>query len=319
MSYRKEDLAEVRALMRARRSSALSECEAHRLEASEAIPEIRSVEQSIAATGGRIMAAALSHELDEAALADIRRENERLRALRARLLAGAGYPPDFLDIKYSCPHCSDTGYVGIDMCSCMKHELVSAAFRSSGLSSLTETQSFETFSLDYFEGDDRKRAETNASLLKEFSRSFTEYGAPSWLLIGATGLGKTHLSTAVAKVILERGFSVVYESAQGIISDFESKRFGGDYESRRDEKYFDCDLLIIDDLGVEISNQFTLSCIYNIINDRINKRRSTIINTNLSGTELRSRYADRITSRIFGEFKPLMFTGRDIRGLKIKK
>ncbi len=319
MSYCKEDLQAVRALLRSRRAEAVATYEAHRAEASAAIPAIIPVEQSLASTGSRIMSAALSHGLDGESLADIRAENERLRALRRRLLTSAGYPEDWLDIKYSCPACSDTGYVGINMCTCMKRELVMAAFRSSGLASLLETQSFGTFSTDFYTGEDRRRIETNVKLLREFAEGFSGSGSDSWLLLGATGLGKTHLSTSVARVVIERGYSVVYESAQGIISDFESKRFGGDYLSRRDERYFDCDLLIIDDLGVEISNQFTVSCIYNIINDRINNGKSTIINTNLSQSELRSRYADRITSRLFGEFRPLLFTGNDIRGQKIKK
>ena len=319
MSYCKEDLRYVRELLRSRRASAVAAYEEHRAEATSAVPDLLPVEQSLSMTGSRIMAAALSHELDEKALSEIRAENARLRALRTKLITSAGYPADWLDIKYNCHACSDTGYIGVNMCSCMKKELIMAGFRSSGLSALIKTQSFDTFSTDYYEGEDRRRIETNLRLLREFADNFTDTGADSWLLLGATGLGKTHLSTSVAKVVIEHGHSVVYESAQGIISDFESKRFGGDYESRRDERYFDCDLLIIDDLGVEISNQFTISCIYNIINDRINNRQSMIINTNLSQSELRSRYADRITSRLFGEFRPLLFTGHDIRGQKIKK
>ena len=98
-----------------------------------------------------------------------------------------------------------------------------------------------------------------------------------------------------------------------------SLRFGREYESRRDERYFDCDLLIIDDLGTEVNNQFTASVIYNVLTTRINSKKATIINTNLSHNELRDRYADRITSRLFGEFRPLLFTGRDIRRQKISK
>ena len=138
-------------------------------------------------------------------------------------------------------------------------------------------------------------------------------------IYGDAGLGKTHLSTSVAKVVIERGFDVVYESASGMIGDFEAVRFGRDYESHRDERYFDCDLLIIDDLGTDVNNQFTASVIYNVLTSRINSKKSTIINTNLSHNELRGRYADRITSRLFGEFRPLLFTGRDIRRQKISK
>ncbi len=203
------------------------------------------------------------------------------------------------------------------MCACMKRELVKCGLESSGLGRLLDRQSFENFSLDYYSGKDRASAETNFRLLKSYAESFTGKGDDSWLLLGGTGLGKTHLSTSVARTVIEKGFDVVYATAQDVISAFEAKRFGGDYESDREERYFNCDLLIIDDLGVEVTNQFTVSCIYNIINSRINSRRATLISTNLTQGELRSRYADRITSRLFGEFRPLLFTGRDIRGQKL--
>ena len=139
-------------------------------------------------------------------------------------------------------------------------------------------------------------------------------------LYGGSGLGKTHLSTSIAKVLIERGFDVVYDSAQNIISDFEYERFGrgyGDMSDSRTDKYFDCDMLIIDDLGTEMANQFTVSCLYNIINTRINHSKSMIISTNLAQNEIRERYTDRITSRLFGDFMVMKFTGKDIRLQKL--
>ena len=319
MAYSKENFKAVREKLSSRRAAAIAEYESRRDTLQARIPEIFPIERSLSMTGVKIMSSALSHELTDETLSEIKSENERLRSLKEKILTTHGYPADYLNIKYTCPACNDTGYVGIDMCSCMKRELVLAGFASSGLGSLLERQSFENFSLEYYQGAERATAEKNVRLLRDFAESFNADGNESWLLLGATGLGKTHLSTSVAKVVIERGYDVVYESAQGIISAFEMKRFGGDYESDKEAKFFDCDLLIIDDLGVEIANQFTVSCIYNIINTRINNRKSTIINTNLSQSELRSRYADRITSRLFGEFRPLLFAGRDIRGQKIGK
>ena len=122
--------------------------------------------------------------------------------------------------------------------------------------------------------------------------------------------------------MIERGFDVVYDTAQNVLADFEYERFGrhGEPEAGeppRTSKYFECELLIIDDLGTEVANQFTVSCLYNIINTRVNKHLPTIINTNLGREDLRRRYADRITSRLFGEFRPLLFTGTDVRTLKL--
>lgn len=319
MAYSKENLRCAKETLAARRTAAVGEYERRQSEAFARIPELIPVERSLAMTGARIMSAALAHELTDTALADIRSENERLRSLKAKILTSHGLAPDFLDIKYSCPHCSDTGYVGIDMCVCMKKELVKLGFSSSGLGHLIDRQCFENFSLDYYTGHDRIAAENNLRLLKSFSENFSGDSDDSWLLLGSTGLGKTHLSTSVASTLIRRGFDVVYASAQDVIGTFEERRFGGDYTSDGTERFFSADLLIIDDLGVEVTNQFTVSCIYNILNSRINSHRSTLISTNLTQSELRSRYADRITSRLFGEFRPLLFTGRDIRSQKLSK
>lgn len=319
MAYNKQNLKHVRELLASRRSAAISLHERRRMEFAAEHPEIIDIERGLALTGARIMGAALSHELTDEALAEIRRENEQLRRKRALLLTSNGYPADWFDIKYNCQKCSDTGYEGIEMCSCMRRELTLAGFASSGLATLIESQSFENFSLDFYSGADRRSVEHNFECLRTFAENFDKDTKTSWLLLGATGLGKTHLSTSVAKVVIERGYDVVYESAQGMISDFEAVRFGRDYESRRDERYAECDLLIIDDLGTEVSNQFTVSCIYNVLTERINKKLPTIINTNLSQSEIRERYADRITSRLFGEYRPLLFSGVDIRRQKIGK
>lgn len=317
MSYSRKSLVAVREKLAARRSRAITDFENRRLEIVSEIPELLGIEMKLSQTGTRIMTAALSHELDDKKLEELKNENEELLRRKADLLRAHGKDVDSLNIKYTCPKCGDTGYVGVDMCECMKHELIRAEFESSGLSSLLETQSFDSFSTDYYTGADKARIETNLRLLREYAESFTGKGDDSWLLLGATGLGKTHLSTSVAKAVIEKGHSVVYESAQGLISAFEAKRFGGDYESNGEERFYEAELLIIDDLGVEVANQFTVSCIYNVINTRICGRMPTIINTNLTQGELRERYADRITSRLFGEFRPLVFTGRDVRGQKI--
>jgi DNA replication protein DnaC len=140
------------------------------------------------------------------------------------------------------------------------------------------------------------------------------------LLLGGTGLGKTHLSTSLARALVDRGFDVVYTGAIGMLADFEKTRFGNSAgnESGYDlDRYYICDLLIIDDLGAEVSNQFTVSTIYNVLNSRISSGLPTVISTNLNQNELNSRYWDRITSRILGEFRPLLFSGSDVRKLKL--
>lgn len=141
-------------------------------------------------------------------------------------------------------------------------------------------------------------------------------------MFGDTGLGKTHISSAMAGAIIEKGNDVYYTGAGSMFADFEQKRFGNsaDPDAEGDiDKYFSCDLLIIDDLGTEISNQFTISCLYNVINTRLNKKKPTIISTNLSQDDFRKRYWDRIASRVFGEYIILPFCGVDVRAQKLNK
>ena len=140
-------------------------------------------------------------------------------------------------------------------------------------------------------------------------------------MFGGTGLGKTHLSSAIAKRVIEKGNDVFYVTAVNMVGDFESEQFGSSQPQKGEltDRYFDCDLLIIDDLGTELSNQFTVSCLYNLLNVRINRGLATVISTNLSQQELFKKYNDRITSRIIGEFRILPFSGTDIRLQKISK
>ena len=160
-------------------------------------------------------------------------------------------------------------------------------------------------------------------IVKNYAETFRENGGRNLLFIGKTGLGKTHLSSACAKAVIDRGFDVVYESAQNIFSDFEYERFGRGYNSdaqnEKTARYFDTDLLIIDDLGTEVVNQFTTACLYNIINTRMCSGKGMIINTNLDQNELASKYQDRITSRLFGEFDICLFVGKDVRSQKLRR
>lgn len=321
-----------------RRAKAVSDYELHTEEAVRKIPQYGQVMRSLADIMSRVVAESLkplpvsdkSEQADDAnpspisdRIGELYREYSVLSERKKSLLTENGYPADYCDLIYSCKKCSDTGYVGVDICECLKKELVLASLESSGLFSLVETQSFQTFTLDYYEKDDRILMRQNATRLWEFAKDFVPGKSASFLFLGPTGLGKTHLSSSVAKVVIEKGAYVIYESALDLFGSFEAKRFGtNSYSSDSSDdvnRYTDCDLLIIDDLGCELTNQFTVSCLYNIINSRIVTHRSTIINTNLSQSELRKRYADRVISRIFGEYIPLEFRGRDVREQKLRE
>jgi DNA replication protein DnaC len=203
----------------------------------------------------------------------------------------------------------------------MRRALVLAGYASSGIGGLMQSQSFDNFSLSYYKDDAENHARMKklVTALKKYSSEFDESTYKNYLLFGNTGLGKTHLSTSVAVSVIERGFDVLYVTACSLVSDFESKQFGLRENAPDTSRYYSADLLIIDDFGTELTNQFTLSCVYDIINTRMNSKKSTIINTNLGKNEIEARYGARIASRLFGEYIPFAFLGKDIREQKITK
>ena len=205
----------------------------------------------------------------------------------------------------------------------MLHELVMAGYESSGMSRLMLSQNFDNFDLGYYKTNSAHydNMVNVFDTMKAYAENFKVGCGHNLALFGGTGLGKTHLSSAVAGRLIERGFDVLYAGAVTMISDFENRRFGTGMseDGGSVDKYTECELLIIDDLGTEVINQFTVSCIYNVINTRLNKKLSTIISTNLQPAEFRQKYWDRITSRVLGEYQVLLFNGSDIRAQKLKR
>ncbi len=311
--YAKENFRRVTDMISERRKNAVATSEARNLEAAALSDEIREIDREMRGTGLLLFKAACAGD----DITPIRERNLALGELRKRALKKIGLPEDYTDIHYTCALCSDTGYVDTKMCKCMRELLITENIKSSGIGNLMEKQSFDNFSLDHLdrESDDYKQMKRNKKKCREFAENFTTDGK-NLLFIGKTGTGKTHLSTAIAKTVVEKGYEVLYDSAQNIVSDFEHDRFKsgyGPYEPKGD-KYLECDLLIIDDLGTEFANQFTLSALYNLINTRMNKSLSTVISTNLTAEDLQKKYEDRIYSRLLGgNSQIIMFKGPDMR------
>lgn len=322
MGYNKENYARIRQEYADKNLRAKEAADRRAEELHQKYPELLKIDRVLAETGLNIFREAMKGRegLDER-LKKLRESNEELLRAREAYLESIGYPKDYTSVKYECDICKDTGFRGTKMCECLKRDLVLAGYESSGIGRLILTQSFETFDLNYYRRSPEEYA--NMKLVfdtcREYAESFSKDSSDNLFFCGTTGLGKTHLSTAIAKCVIEKGYDVVYDTVQNILSDFEEERFGrgyGDDESVT-EKYLDCDLLIIDDLGTESSNKFTVSCLYNIINTRINRKKSMIISTNLMQNEIRTQYNDRITSRLFGEFMVLQFAGKDVRLQKV--
>ena len=302
--------------------NARQEAELRRREVHEAIPEVAELDRELRMAGLSIMRASLDGGDVQEKIAEVRRGNEELRRRRAILLTAHGYPADYTEVKYECEKCNDSGFIDTRMCTCMKKKLVEASYARSGMGRLMREQTFDNFSLEYYASDSigDRVMRMNYAKMKKYAEEFNENTCENLVLFGATGLGKTHLSSALAGVILQKGFDVFYVTAGSLIADFESRRFGnsstGSETGSNVDRYTSCDLLILDDLGSEITNQFTTSVLYELINKRIIESRPTVINTNLTRDEFRKRYWDRITSRIFGEYTVLPFEGRDVRALK---
>ncbi len=327
MGYHQENFKRIRAEYETKALLAQRAADGRREEVHQRIPELRELDRRLSTFGLRIMKQAMEGGNTQNALEQLREENQRILAERRQLLELHGYPEDYCKPQYECDKCNDSGYVGIRMCVCMRRRLVEAGMESSGLGSLMKKQSFDNFSLEYYKNNrqDLARMEQNFRKVKSYAETFelTDKNHPkSLLFLGGTGLGKTHLSTAVAKTVIERGYDVFYNSAVGMISDFECRRFGntaamGDADNT--ERYVSCDLLILDDLGTEMVNQFTQSTLYYILNTRLNMNRPTVISTNLKAEELLKTYNERITSRLIGEFDLVPFYGVDVRKQKLSQ
>ncbi len=288
-----------------------------------AIPEIAKVDKELSLTGLEIFSASLSGGDTASKIAEIREKNKALLQKRAELLEANGYLADYSDVKYDCAKCGDTGFIDNKMCSCMKEALTLAGIESSGFAPLIKEQSFDNFSLDYYKKNAHhyEMMSRNLAFLRDYASSFDPKSSPSILMMGGTGLGKTHLSSAVARGVIEKGNDVFYTGAIDLFSQFEIQRFKS-YNNEPNElieRYFECDLLIIDDLGTEIINQFSISTLYNLLNDRLSRRKPTIVSTNLTQEDIQKKYTDRITSRMLGEYKVVFFAGTDIRAQKLMK
>lgn len=285
-------------------------------------PEYAEVTKQLSGIGVRLLLAGRSAgEERKKKISEVKAQTEELRKRRIAILQKYGYTEEDADVHYECSVCGDTGYTEKGICKCLRRALAEAQLENSGMGVLCKTSSFDNFSLKYY-SDDTQNLEKMQYVLekaKEYAVQFKGKGSGNLLLMGKTGLGKTHICCAIAREIAYAGYSVLYTGAQAMFADFSTERFRSGYGQNEDitSKYFDAELLIIDDLGTEATNQFSVSCLYEVVNTRLVNGMPVIVNTNLTGAELRERYADRITSRFFGEYTVFLFAGNDIRAQKL--
>lgn len=291
-------------------------------------PRIMMLDREIKSTVIDVIGVALKSGQDpDDAIAGLRDKNLYLQSERVQALISAGFSPDYIDDEYLCSNCRDTGYVGTEICSCLK-KIYSEELKAS-LSNLFKlgNESFDNFDLTWYDDTPnpeigmptRSYMENICETCYRYANKFS-HKSTNLFFNGGTGLGKTFLSACIARVVADRGFSVVYDMACSIFSAFEEDKFSksDDPALLRSEirRYLESDLLIIDDLGTEMTTAFTISALYELLNTRLIAGKKTIISSNLSLEELHRRYTAQIMSRLEGEFQVLKFYGSDIRLLK---
>jgi DNA replication protein DnaC len=328
MGYPKEVYAKAWQILDGSRADAEENAARRREEARNLIPELAQLERRMAAAAAEVSKLILHDpESAPARLEKLRTDSLALQQQREVFLREKGLPADYLAVRYSCGTCKDTGYVGREMCSCMRDLLRKAAYARLGSASQAKSCTFGAFSLGFYPDDPTENGgKSPRELMTQvlaYCRRYAETFSPaseSILMLGHTGLGKTHLSLAIATAATEAGYGVVYTPVQKLMDKLESEKFA---RSAAKEQYTDsiddvigCDLLVLDDLGTEFHTQFTTSALYNIINSRMVEGRPTILNTNLELPQIEEKYSQRMISRLICGFQVLKFYGKDIRFLR---
>lgn len=323
--YSSKVMSSAQRVLSQRRQSALVEADRRRERLVQSYPELETLERQLGNTGAQLVKAAMSGDAARH-LVSLREHNLELQELRASILRHAGLPANYLEPPFTCSICQDTGFAEGRRCACLEGLLKAEAYKAiPALGNLGE-YSFSTFSLDYYgeratgnQPSPRSRMAVVLDKCRRMAQDFTPLGE-SLLLIGRTGLGKTHLSLAVAGAVVERGYSVVYTSAQGLCDRAERNKFGRDVDGE-DGSFLRCaeegDLLVLDDLGSEFVSQLSTAVLFNLINTRLLERRRTIISTNLSPDDMQTRYSERMVSRLLCGYTMLYFDGEDVRQQKI--
>lgn len=293
-----------------------------REEVYQKVPQIRQIEDEISSQAVRCARKLLDGDTN--AKEELKQHIEDLREQKEVLLSAFGFPADYMEMHYACPECQDTGYVDGRKCRCFKKEEIRLLYSQSNIEEVLLRENFDSFSYEYY--DDRvvipEIQMTVADYMrqvhtwcKEYVENFEKKGG-NLIFTGSTGVGKTFLTNCIAKALIDRYQSVIYLSSNDLFDVFSKNKFHYDTEEEMKDMYqyiLDCDLLIIDDLGTELNNTFVSSQLFYCINERLLRKKSTIISTNLSMTMLRDTYSDRISSRIISQYSIIPLYGDDIR------
>lgn len=291
-------------------------------EVLEKCPEIIDIENEIGKLSVRLSIDIIRNGEDSALIEQAKEKITDLRIHKAELLVANGFTQDYLNMRYQCPICRDTGYIGTTRCKCFDKYLVKLYYKNSELADTLNTCNFDNFNKNYYSnhklGDERFSPRHNIeNILSYITNDYIPNFATNndnLLFYGDSGTGKTYMSYCIAKELLDKGFLVIYRTSDELSKDLKKIAFENDYTL--EDTLLNCDLLIIDDLGAEQITEFSVTSFFTFLNKKLIKNKKMLISTNLSITDLNNIYAERICSRLFGNFKLQKFYTDDIR-LKI--
>lgn len=322
MGYGREIYLSAEKILRERRRKAQEEAEQRKAAFYRACPQAREADRRLASTAVRAAKAVLTGKEARGRLQKLKEENRAVQAEYGRLLAEHGLKPEDLKPRYACSKCGDTGYLDGRMCACMKSLLRSESYRRLNELTPLSLSTFDSFSLTWYPDKAREGRPSDREIMGDTLRFCVAYArhfstrSPNLIMTGGTGLGKTHLSLAIANSAIQKGFGVVYCSVGDLVKKLEDEHFGRGDGTDPSGPLLSCDLLILDDLGTEFRSSFSSAAIYGIVNGRLLAKKPTIISTNLTVKEMMEYYSERFASRIIGSYRRVVFVGKDVRQQK---
>jgi len=296
------------------------------------LPQIKAIDNEISLIGLKLAKSVLTNPDDREHIVKKSKEGiDSLRERKYKIFSENKIPENYLEMKYHCNVCKDKAFLPTgEKCNCFKQEIVNEAYKMSNIENVLNKENFSNFKLEIFSTEKLKEKGISprenmldiSNYCEEYVRNFNPRESNNILFHGSTGLGKTYMCNCIAKDLLDRGFLVIYQTSFKILEILEDYKFRRNSENKiSEENYrnlFDCDLLVIDDLGTELTNTFTSSELFNIVNTRLTAGKSMIISTNLTPIQIGETYTQRTLSRILDQFKIFDFFGSDLRWERFK-